>query len=348
MERRPCLCYHLFMQMYVDFPSWISPYVVPFLSVRWYAVMYIVAFSVAYALFRYQCRHGEMNSMSSDDSMTLFCYAIGFLIVGARVFSTLFYEGSWYYWTHPWMIFWPFRNGRFVGLPGMSYHGGVIGAVFGGWLFSKRHGYRLMDVADHVIAGIPLGYTFGRLGNFINGELWGRVTSSSIGMVFPDAPRFSTQLQWVQDVAQKAGMDISGVSMVNLPRHPSQLYEAFFEGIFLWLVLWFLIRPLAKKLSSTTGPGIMSGSYFIGYGTVRFFLEYFREPDSQLGFIIALGKETEPTALFRSFLNISMGQILCFVMILAGIAMIIYAKKTEPVTYRKKNKGKTNANKRKS
>lgn len=92
----------------------------------------------------------------------------------------------------------------------------------------------------------------------------------------------------------------------------------------------------------------MSGSYFIGYGTVRFFLEYLREPDSQLGFIIALGKETEPTALFKSFLNISMGQILCFVMILAGIAMIIYAKKSEPVTYRKKSKGKANAGKRKS
>ena len=333
--------------MYVDFPRWISPFVVPFLSVRWYAVMYIVAFSIAYALFRYQCRHGEMNSLSSDDSLTLFCYAIGFLLLGARLFSTLFYEASWYYWTHPWMIFWPFRNGQFIGLPGMSYHGGLIGAVLGVWLFSKRYGYRFFDVADHLVAGIPLGYTFGRLGNFINGELWGRVTTSGIGMVFPDAPLYSTGLEWVRKVASEVGMDYSSSAMLNLPRHPSQLYEALFEGVLLWLVLWFIIRPIARRQSSKIGPGIMTGSYFIGYGTVRFFIEYFREPDSQLGFIIALGKETEPTALFKSFLNISLGQILCFVMILAGVFILIPAKKSDPVTYRKKTKGKANANKRK-
>ena len=336
------------MQMYVDFPSWISPFVVPFLSVRWYAVMYIVAFSIAYALFRYECRHGELNRMSSDDSISLFCYAIGFLILGARVFSTLFYEGSWYYWTHPWMIFWPFRNGRFIGLPGMSYHGGVIGAVIGVLLFCRRYGYRFFDIADHLVLGIPLGYTFGRLGNFINGELWGRVTTSRLGMVFPEAPQFSTSLSWVRQVAEKVGMDYRNMAMLNLPRHPSQLYEALFEGVLLWAFLWFVIWPYAKKISSKKGPGTLTGFYFIGYGTVRFFIEYLREPDSQLGFIIALGKETEPTALFKSFFNISLGQILCLVMIIAGIGMIIYAGKTEPVTYRKKTKGKTNADRRKS
>ncbi len=337
------------MQLYVDFPSWISPYVVPFLSVRWYAVMYLVAFSIAYALFRYQCRHGELNGMSSDDTLSLFCYGIGFLIIGARVFSTLFYEGSWYYWTHPWMIFWPFRNGTFIGLPGMSYHGGVVGCVLGVTLFCRKYRYRFLDVADHIVAGIPLGYTFGRLGNFINGELWGRVTTSGIGMVFPDAPSFPTSLEWVRDVAQKIGMDYSAAA-INLPRHPSQLYEAFFEGIFLWAVLWFILRPVTKKLSAKIGPGTMTGSYFVGYGLVRFVIEYFREPDSQLGFIIALGKETEPLALFKSALNISLGQIFCLAMVLAGVAIIIYARKTEPVTYdkkRKNTKGKANANKRK-
>ena len=166
------------MQSYVDFPSWISPLVVPFLPIRWYAMMYLVAFSIAYALVRYQCRKGALNSMNTDDTLSLFCYGVGFLILGARVFSTLLYDGTWYYWTHPWMIFWPFQNGSFVGLPGMSYHGGVIGCVFGVWLYCRKNGYRFFDVADHVIAAIPLGYTFGRLGNFINGELWGRVTTS--------------------------------------------------------------------------------------------------------------------------------------------------------------------------
>ncbi|MBQ7728874.1 MAG: prolipoprotein diacylglyceryl transferase, partial [Spirochaetales bacterium] len=258
------------MQMYVDFPSWISPYVVPFLPVRWYALMYIVAFTITYILFRYQCNHGELNRMSADDSLTLFCYGIGFLIIGARVFSTLFYDGTWYYWTHPWMIFWPFRNGRFIGLPGMSYHGGVVGCIFGGWLFARKYKYRLMDVADHVIAAIPLGYTFGRLGNFINGELWGRVTTHGIGMVFPDAPAFSTDIEWVRQVADKVGMSYTTGSFINLPRHPSQLYEALFEGVLLWLVLWFVIRPLAVRRSSKNGPGIVSGAYFIGYGLARF------------------------------------------------------------------------------
>lgn len=326
--------------MYVDFPNWISPLVVSFLPVRWYAVMYLVAFFITYLLFRYQCRHGELNGMSADASLNLFCYTIGFLIIGARLFSTLFYEGSWYYWTHPWMIFWPFRNGQFTGLPGMSYHGGVVGAVFGGYLFAKSRGYRFLDLSDRVIAGIPLGYTFGRLGNFINGELWGRVTTKSFGVIFPYAPKFSTDLTWVREIADSIGMSYVPGSVINLPRHPSQLYEALFEGVLLWLVLWLIIRPISLKTKNSMGPGLITGSYFIGYGLARFIIEYFREPDSQLGFIIALGKETEPPALFKSFLNISLGQILCFFMILCGIAVIIHARRAEPVKYPKRKRNK--------
>jgi phosphatidylglycerol---prolipoprotein diacylglyceryl transferase len=278
--------------------------------------------------------------MDSDTSINLFCYTIGFLLLGARLFSTLIYDGSWYYWTHPWMIFWPFRNGKFIGLPGMSYHGGVVGAIFGGWLFGRKYKYKFLDLADTVIAGIPLGYTFGRIGNFINGELWGRVTGSSYGMIFPDAPSFSTTIDWVREIADKIGLSYEYGDMVNLPRHPSQLYEAFFEGIFLFLIIWFIVRPISNKNREKHGPGMVTGAYFVGYGFVRFFLEYFREPDEQLGFIIKLGKETEPTALFKSFLNISMGQILCFLMIVAGIAFMIYARKSQPVIYKKNSKSK--------
>ena len=278
--------------------------------------------------------------MDSDTSINLFCYTIGFLLLGARLFSTLIYDGSWYYWTHPWMIFWPFRNGKFIGLPGMSYHGGVIGAIFGGWLFGRKYKYKFLDLADTVIAGIPLGYTFGRIGNFINGELWGRVTGSSYGMIFPDAPSFSTTIDWVREIADKIGLSYEYGDIVNLPRHPSQLYEAFFEGIFLFLIIWFIVRPISNKNREKHGPGMVTGAYFVGYGFVRFFLEYFREPDEQLGFIIKLGKETEPTALFKSFLNISMGQILCFLMIVVGIAFMIYARKSQPVIYKKNSKSK--------
>lgn len=325
--------------MYVDFPKWISPFVIPSLPVRWYAVMYLLAFGTCYILFRRQCdKEGALNRMDYDTSLTLFCYTIGFLLIGARLFSTLLYDGSWYYWTHPWMIFWPFRNGRFVGLPGMSYHGGVVGAVFGGWLFARKYKYRLLDLSDTVIAGIPLGYTFGRLGNFINGELWGRVTGTSYGMVFPEAPSFSTTIPWVKDIADKIGMQYVEGGIVNLPRHPSQLYEAFFEGIFLFLMIWFMVKPLATKHKDEHGPGMITGAYFVGYGAVRFVLEYFREPDSQLGFIIKLGREWEPTALFKSVLNISLGQILCLIMVLAGIAVIVYARKSAPTIYKTKSK----------
>ena len=304
------------MSLFINFPAWISPEIIPGFPVRWYGLMYIVAFSITYMLFRYQARHGEID-IDKDDSLSLFLWTIGGLLIGARLFSVLFYDGTSYYWTHPWMIFWPWRNGRFVGLPGMSYHGGLIGAIIGAWIFCRVHKKDFFTMTDALVAGIPLGYTFGRLGNFINGELWGRVTTKSWGIIFPDAPRFSTSYQWVRDIADQLGIAYSQGMSLNLPRHPSQLYEALFEGVLLWLVLWFVLRPMRKKKF----PGFMLSGYLLGYGLVRFVIEYFREPDSNLGFIVAWGKETEPLALFHSFLNISMGQIFCLMMILGGMAL---------------------------
>ncbi len=318
--------------LYVDFPSWIKVTVVSFLPIRWYALMYLVAFSIAYVLFRQRCKAGALGYMDADTGSSLFIYTIVGLILGARIFSVLFYDGSTYYWTHPWMIFWPFRNGVFVGLPGMSYHGGVIGGVLGCLLFAKKYKYKFFDLADTIVAGLPLGYTFGRIGNFINGELWGRCTGTSYGMIFPNAPSFSTSIDWVRVACEKAGITYTEGSFVNLPRHPSQLYEAFFEGIFLFLILWFVLCPLAEK--KKFGRGFITGSYFAGYGLVRFIIEYFREPDSQLGFIIALGKETEPTALFKSVLNISLGQIFCFIMIVAGTLIALWGMRQEKTVFK--------------
>lgn len=308
------------MFQFFNFPSWISPYVIKGLPIRWYSVMYLIAFSITYFLFRWQCKHGKLN-IDKESSLDLFLFTIFGLLLGSRLVSTLLYNGNAYYWTHPWMIFWPFRNGVFIGLPGMSYHGGLIGAVIGSTLYCRKNKLKFLDIADCIIAGIPLGYTFGRIGNFINGELWGRVTPSSFGMVFPDAPPFSISENWVSDIANKLGIDsING--FVNLPRHPSQLYEAFFEGIFLFLILWFIIRPISLKKGYR---GFVTGSYILGYGLIRFIIEYFREPDAQLGFIINGGKGSDNPALFGSILNISMGQILCLIMILFGIFIIIKA-----------------------
>lgn len=318
------------MFAYVNFPSWIRPEIVSFLPIRWYGVMYVVAFAITHLLLVYQCKRGALGYMSTDKCEDLSIFVVLGLIICARVFSCLVYEGNNYYWTHPWMIFWPFRNGKFIGLPGMSYHGGVIGAILGGWIFARKNHYRLLDLSDTMIAGIPLGYTFGRLGNFINGELWGRVTGSSYGMIFPAAPRLSTELEWVRNAADKAGIPYTVGDWVNLPRYPSQLYEALGEGLLIFAIIWFLIKPVSDK--KKFGPGLVSGSYFILYGLVRFIIEFFREPDVQLGFV---------------FLSFSMGQILCFLMILAGVCMLIYSFKSQPTVYSVR-KNKKHDNKRKN
>ncbi len=319
------------MFQFIDFPTWISPFVFPGLSIRWYSFMYLVAFSITFILFVRQSRLGEIK-YSVDDSLTLFLYTIAGLILGARLFSALIYDGTAFYWKNPWLIFWPFRDGQFIGLPGMSYHGGLLGAVAGSWIFSRQYKRPFLELADAMAAGIPLGYTFGRLGNFINGELWGRVSTMSWAVVFPDAPRFSTNYIWVQEIAEKIGISYTMGSYINLPRHPSQLYEALFEGVVLWLFLWFGLRK-RKKFQ-----GYILSWYLIGYGFVRFLIEYLREPDSNLGFIIAGGKTTEPIALFHSVFNISLGQILSLLMVLGGIVLLVVFEKKHRKAMAKKLK----------
>ena len=305
--------------LFVEYPSWIDPYVIDGLPIRWYAVMYLVAFFIAYLLFRYQCRHDGVIEMNASESQDFFFIAILLLLVFARLFSVLFYSDPVYYLTHPWMIFWPFRDGHFVGLPGMSYHGGVVGCVFGGYIYARRHKRSLLQLTDIVTAGIPLGYTFGRLGNFINAELYGRVTTKPWGMIFPGAAPFPADEAWVQEIAGKVGLEAASGSLINLPRHPSQLYEALFEGIVLFLILFFIVRPIKKKKGLPHG--FVFSFYLIGYGVFRFFIEYCRQPDSNIGYVINGGGGGN-IALFESFLNISEGQIFCLLMIAAGVLLL--------------------------
>jgi len=154
--------------------------------------------------------------------------------------------------------------------------GGAIGVLLAAWLYIRRARLDFFEMVDLLIPVIPLGYTFGRVGNFINGELYGRVTTSPIGMYFPTA--YGSEM-----------------------RHPSQLYEAFFEGVFLFGILWMLRKRTRIK-------GSMLAFYLFGYGLVRFVIEFFREPDAHIGFV---------------FLSLSAGQLLCSIMILSGI--LIYA-----------------------
>ncbi len=304
--------------LYFHFPDWLSPEIIPGFPVRWYGLMYLFAFATAYLLFRKQVK-AEKLEFSDDDVSNLFFWLILGLILGARIFSTLIYDTSGIYWKKPWLIFWPFSKGQFVGLQGMSYHGGLVGAVLAGILVCRKYKWNFFLMADRLTAAIPLGYTFGRLGNFINGELYGRVTASPFGIIFPYAERFPAKLSWVQEIARDIGMDLSGLAVVNLPRHPSQLYEAFAEGLLLWAILWFIVRKFKKF------EGTVTGMYLIGYGIFRFIIEYFREPDKGLDFPIAWGG-TSPNYLMESVFNFTTGQIFCFLMILAGVGILLIAR----------------------
>ena len=305
------------MAWYLSYPSWIHAEIIPSLPFRWYGLMYVLAFAITYCLVLWQTSHEEAG-WSRDEVDDLFFRCILLLLIGARLVSQLVYDGTWNNWIHPWKMFWPFEDGRFVGLAGMSYHGGLLGCLLGGVWFSRKHHKDFLTCCDLACAGIPLGYTFGRLGNFINGELWGRVSAAPWAMVFPDAPRLSTNYAWVRDVCDKVGIVYQKGMMVNLPRHPSQLYEALFEGVVLFLFLWCLVRPRRKRHQS----GFVLAWYLIGYGVARFFIEYFRTPDENLGFIISLGPGADAISLFTSLLNISLGQIFCLGMILAGIVVL--------------------------
>jgi phosphatidylglycerol:prolipoprotein diacylglycerol transferase len=305
------------MLLFAHFPSWLRPEILPGLPVRWYGLMYIVAFGIAFLLYRKQVAERRFP-MTEDQLSGLFFWGIAALILGARVFATLVYETDIdlrdMYRRQPWLVFWPFRGGRFTGLMGMSYHGGVIGGIVAIFAYSAVKGFDYREIGDMFAASIPLGYTFGRLGNFINGELYGRVTSAPLGMIFPQAETFPADLPWVKRIAESCGIDPGG-GLVNLPRHPSQLYEALFEGIVLWAIIWLLRNRKPFK-------GFLVGVYLAGYGLFRFFIEYFREPDADLGYRVELVKTDLPPAVFSSVFNFSTGQVFCFAMIALGLAWI--------------------------
>ena len=312
------------MFLAINYPSWIHPELFPGVPVlgllRWYGLMYIFAFGTAYFILSKLRKEGELDSpgqtTTDDDLFSFFGMGVLFLLLGARIFSALVYDTSGIYRQKPWLIFWPFNAaGQFTGLAGMSFHGGVIGGLLGMVIWCLTHKRPLWKWVDAMAVAIPLGYTFGRIGNFLNGELYGRITTMPWGMIFPGAQRFSVSIPWVTEFAEKAGLTIAeNARLINLPRHPSQLYEAFFEGIVLFLIMWFLRK---KKPFD----GFMAGMFLIGYGVFRFAIEYFREPDADLGYRISV--TDAPTYLNVSLLNISTGQILCFLMIVAGIGLIL-------------------------
>jgi phosphatidylglycerol:prolipoprotein diacylglycerol transferase len=261
-------------------PAHLSPNLLEIGSfqLRWYSLMYLAAFACIYGLILYRIKR-ENYPYTAEQIQDYFVWAILGVILGGRLGYVLFYNLG-YYLQHPLEILFPFdiADGfRFIGISGMSYHGGVIAVLAGTIFFCRRRRIAFWRFADLISPAIPLGYTFGRIGNFINGELYGRATTAAWGMVFPLDP-------------------------LHLLRHPSQLYEAFFEGIVLFAVLWLIRRK-------SPFDGALFAFYLIGYGAVRFCIEFFRQPDAQLGFVLG---------------PFSMGQLLCFLMIAAGGCIYLY------------------------
>ncbi len=217
------------------------------LPIRWYAISYLMGFLLGWLYVKYLHRSYHQQSYPSayiDDFLTWTMLGV---IAGGRLGYVLFYNLEAYI-ENPLHIF-------FVWQGGMSFHGGAAGVIIALFLFARAKRIKLFELSDMVCAAVPIGLCFGRLANFINGELYGRVTSHPFGMVFPDTD--------------------------GLPRHPSQLYEAASEGLLLFILLFILMRFKMVR----DRPGIVSAIFLMGYGMCRFMIEYVREPDAQLGIL---------------------------------------------------------------
>ncbi|EKE19963.1 MAG: hypothetical protein ACD_8C00076G0010, partial [uncultured bacterium] len=218
--------------------------------------------------------------MTDDCGLVLDYLLISFFsaLIGGRIGYVIFYDFQ-YFLISPLAIISPYdSSGEFVGIFGMSYHGALLGVLLGSWIFLKRKKINFLTWADFVVPAVALGYFFGRLGNFFNGELYGRITNSSWGMYFR--------------------------SDRNNLRHPSQLYEAFLEGLFLFVILWiFQSASWSKKMPK----GFLFSIYLIGYGALRIFAEQFRQPDPQIGILLD---------------HFTLGQLLSLVMIFGGVVIL--------------------------
>ena len=266
----------------IPFPN-IDPVLVsigPF-AIRWYALAYIVGilggWFYARAIVRSQKLWGGPAPLTVTDYDDFFLWVTLGIILGGRIGYVLFYNAP-YFAEHPAEIVQLWKGG-------MSFHGGFLGCVAAVVLFAWRRGIPWLSLGDITCAVAPIGLFLGRLANFINAELWGRITDVPWAVVFPGAG--------------------------PLPRHPSQLYEALLEGLVLLVVLALLLRVGALRR-----PGTIIGAFALGYGVARFVCEFFREPDTQLGFFWGA---------------LTMGMLLSLPLILAGIGFLWAAYRARPL-----------------
>ena len=239
-------------------------------KIHWYGLSYILAFVSAYFIAKRLCRRPGAILKVKDLEDIGFYVALG-VIAGGRLGYVLFYNFELFLHDPIWL----FK----IWTGGMSFHGGFLGVVVALWLYAKKHKLDVVRLFDFSIPTVPLGLGFGRIANFIGQELWGRPTNSSWGMIFPNDPD-------------------------SLYRHPSQLYQAFFEGLVLFILMYYLSTKIKMR-------AIMSCAFMFFYGTFRFFLEFFREPDQHIQ--------------FDFFGWMTRGQILSMAMVLFSIIAFYFA-----------------------
>lgn len=245
------------------------------LSIHWYGLMYLLGFTFFVLLGRYRIKHNPHSTFTYEMLDDALFYGMLGVILGGRLGHVLFYQFG-YYLEHPSHIFAIWEGG-------MSFHGGFLGVFVAMMLLARKYKLSWLAITDFVTPLIPPGLAAGRIGNFINGELWGRHTDVPWGMVFPYVDK--------------------------LPRHPSQLYQFALEGVLLFIFIWiYSSKPRAT--------GAVTGMFMIGYGVLRSFAEFFREPEDGFMGVMTLG--------------ITMGQWLSIPMIVAGIAVLMWSKRQTP------------------
>lgn len=256
----------------VAFPD-IDPVIISLgpLAVSWYSLSYVCGILFGW-FYAYRVVDYNLCNLSKKHIDDFISSAIIGIVLGGRLGYVLFYDPA-KYWSDPIEILKTYEGG-------MSFHGGLIGCFTAGYLFSKRKNLKLLLLTDISFAIAPIGLFLGRIANFINAELYGRITDVPWAVIFPYSD--------------------------GNPRHPSQLYEAFLEGLVLFVIIQYFIykRYLLKK------PGVVSGIFLILYGCFRAFVEFFREPDIKVGFVAKY---------------FTLGQMLCLPMILIGVGLLFYA-----------------------
>ena len=256
------------------------------LKIHWYGLMYLLGFAIAWFLGRARVRAGRLPGVDEHGFGDLMFYGMIGVVLGGRIGYILFYDLSTYI-AHPLQVFKLWEGG-------MSFHGGLLGVCVAAWWWSRRHRLHPMDTVEFIAPLVPPGLGFGRIGNFINGELWGKPTGGDWGVVFPTAlPEPFARM----DAATLRAQFEAG-TLDAFARHPSQLYQAALEGLVLFLVLWMYSRKPRPRYA-------VAGLFVLLYGVFRFLVEFVRVPDQQLQYL--------------AFGWLTMGQVLSVPLILLGL-----------------------------